>query len=268
MKFLIILLLSVSCASYKNPRAIKEAKLDGLKYESLKRFDAFRLDANLKLKSEIALCHQHNFEQAFDKFKNKLDKNLNNFTYWNQIGTCYILKKEYTKAKSFLDIAMANAKNNKQKSVVFNNLGVIYLENKNSPEAKQAFKQAIEQYPKWLTPRFNLAQIYLSFGIYQRAQRELNFLLKKNGQDVDFLNSMAHLKLMQRDFKSALVLFNKIPVDYRSRDDVATNLAMTYFMLGRFEEAKTALNNADKKNSFYVTAQLEITKKLEKVDGK
>lgn len=267
MKYVLLLLFTVSCASYKNPRGIKEAKLDGLKYESLKRFDALRLDPNLKLKSELALCHNKNFDPAFDKFKEKLDKNLNNFVYWNQIGTCYILKKEYTKAKNFLDIAMANAKTKKQKSVVLNNLGVIYLEMENIPEAKTTFSEAVKLHSNWLTPRYNLTQIYLNYGIYKKAEEELEFLLKKNSQDVDFLNSMAHLKLMKKNYKSALVYFNKIPKQYRTRDDVATNLAMTYYMLGLYEDAKNTLNNADKKNSFYVNSQIEITKKLEKVNG-
>ena len=48
-----IILSFVSCASFQNPRGIKESKLDGLKAESLKRYDALRLDSNLKLKSEL-----------------------------------------------------------------------------------------------------------------------------------------------------------------------------------------------------------------------
>ncbi len=258
----------VSCASHKNPRGIKEANLDGLKYESLTRYDSLRLDPNLKLKSELALCHNENYDEAFDKFKAKLDKNLNNYLYWNQISTCYILKKEYSKAKNFLELAMAQAKTNKQKAVVLNNMGVVYLEKKNYHEAKEVFKEAIKLNGDTLTPRFNLVQIYLHFGIYERAEKELVVLLQKAPTDIDFLNSLAHVKLMKKDYKTALVYFNRIPKQYRSRDDVATNLAMTYYMLGLFEDAKKTLSNADKSNSSYVSRQLDITKRLEKVDGK
>ena len=270
MKFLLttlILSLLASCASHKNPREIKEAGLDGLKYESLARYDSLRLGKDLKLKSELALCHNANYDEAIEKFKDKLDKNLDNYLYWNQISTCYILKKEYSKAKNFLDLAMAQAKTDKQKAVIFNNLGVVYLENKNYPEAKEVFKEAVNLNKSSLTPRYNLVQIYLHFGIYGRAESELEVLLKSAPSDIDFLNSMAHLKLMKKEYKNALVYFNKIPKAYRTRDDVATNLAMTYYMLGLYEDAKNTLDNADKSNGAYVSSQLEITKRLEKIDG-
>ena len=49
---------------------------------------------------------------------------------------------------------------------------------------------------------------------------------------------MAHLKLMQKDYRKSLRFFDQIPQEYRSRDDVATNLAMTYYMLGKLDKAK------------------------------
>jgi len=93
MKFIVLcftFLGLISCASFNNPRQIKEARFDGLKYESLKRYDAIRLDQSLKSKNPLALCHNKEFDRANEIFKNKLDKNLNNYLYWNQISTCYI----------------------------------------------------------------------------------------------------------------------------------------------------------------------------------
>lgn len=266
MKFVILgLLLSLfSCASFKNPRAIKEANFDGLKYESLHRYDALRLDKPLKSKDPLAMCHYKEYNKANEVFKKKLDKNLNNYMYWNQISTCYILQKEYTQARRFLDLAMNSAKTKKQKSIVLNNVGVILLENARFHEAKNYFKESIKLNNKSLTPRYNLSQIYLKFGLYGKANSEINYLLKQNKKDIDFLNSKAHLELMRNDYKTALVYFNRIPAQYRSRDDIATNMAMTYFMLGLFDNAKNSLNNADKKDSFYTASQLEISKKIEK----
>ncbi len=267
MKFLLLLTFIftlVSCASFNNPRQIKQAEYDGLKYESLKRYDQTRLGNSVKLQDPLALCHNKNFEDANKIFKEELDSKINNYLYWNQISTCYILKKEYTQARNFLNLALSRAKTNKQKSIVLNNIGVIHLENKKYHEAKNYFRKSIELSKKSLTPRFNLAQIFLKFGLYGKAQSELKLLLKQNPKDVDFLNSKAHLELMQNNYKNALVYFNKIPKDYRSRDDIATNMAMTYFMLGLFENAKNTINNADKKDGFYVSKQLEITKKLAK----
>ncbi|MBT4793444.1 MAG: tetratricopeptide repeat protein [Halobacteriovoraceae bacterium] len=262
-----IFILFASCASFKNPREIKEAQIDGLKYESLKRYDLLRLNKSLKPNDELALCHKGEYAKANALFKKKLDSNLKNYLYWNKISTCYILQKKYTQARKFLDLAMGTAKNTKQKAVVLNNIGVILLETQNFQEAKEYFKKSTELSKKFLTPKYNLTQIFLKFGLYKKASKHLSFLIRQRPQDIDFLNSKAHLELMQNNYKLALVYFNKIPKQYRSRDDIATNIAMTYFMLGLYEQAKKTLSNADKVDSFYMVSQLEINKKLDKKIG-
>lgn len=254
----------VSCSSFKNPRQIKQESLDGLKFESLKRYDAARLDQPLKSNNPLAMCHKGDFDDAEKIFKDKLDKNLNNYDYWNQISTCYILKKNYPKAQQFLDLALNATKTKQQKAIVMNNFGVIHMENKNYVEAKEYFKKSLEFYEDSLTPKYNLSQIYLRHGLYNKAERYITELMHKNAQDIDFLNSMAHLKLMQKDYKKSLNFFDQIPQEYRTRDDVATNLAMTYYMLGQLDKAKQTLSDSDKKDSFYTVAQLQIMKKIDK----
>lgn len=259
-----IFITFISCASFNNPRQIKQSSLDGLKFESLKRYDAKRLDKPLKSNDALALCHNGQYTKAEQIFKSKLDKNLNNYVYWNQLSTCYILKKEYNKAKNYLDLALNAAKTKNQKAVVLNNFGVIQMENRNFVEAKAYFKKSIEMSNQYMTPKYNLSQIYLRHGLYGKAEKQLTKLMHKNAKDIDFLNSMGHLKLMQKDFKQSLRFFDKIPQEYKSRDDVATNLAMTYYMLGKLDMAKTTLSNSDKKDAFYTKSQLEMMKKIDK----
>ena len=251
-----------SCASFKNPRQIKQAEYDGLKYESLKRYDSVRLGNSVKIQEPLALCHNQEFDKANEIFKSELDAKINSYLYWNQISTCYILKKEYTQARNFLNLALGRAKTNKQKSIILNNIGVVLLEGQKYHEAKDYFKKSIELSKNSLTPKYNLAQIYLKFGLYGKAQDELKYLLSRNAKDVDFLNSKAHLELMQNNYKNALVYFNRIPHEYRTRDDIATNMAMTYLMLGLYKNAETSIGNADKKDSYYISKQLEISKKI------
>lgn len=264
----IILALSLftlfSCSSFNKQRTIKEDSFDGLRSESLTRYNLGRLGAPLKSNDPLALCHAGEFDRANKLFKDKLDKNIKSYVYWNQISTCYILDKKYTQAKKFLDLALGMAKSKIQKSSILNNYGVIQLEQENYDSAKDYFKKAIELAPETLTPRYNLSQIYLKFGLYSNAKDQLEYLLKQNNQDIDFLNSYAHLQLMEKRYQKALQFFAKIPADYRSRDDIATNQGMSYFMLGKLEEAKKTLNNAEKKDSYYVNAQLDIIKRIEK----
>lgn len=261
---LITLFSLFSCSSFNKQRTIKEGSYDGLKFESLSRYNQERLDAPLKSNDPLALCHAGEFEKANKLFKTKLDKNLKNYSYWNQISTCYILQKKYTQAKSFLNLALGTAKNNKQKASVLNNFGVIQMEQENFKEGSDYFKKAIELNKNALTPRYNLSQIYLKFGLSKNAKTQLEFLLDKNDRDIDFLNSYGHLFLMDKQYSKAVKLFNKIPSNYRSRDDVATNLGMSYFMLGKLDLAKKTLNNAEKKDNYYVKSQQDIIKQIEK----
>lgn len=266
------ILFFISCASYKNPRQIKEAQFDGLKFESLQRYDEVRLGQVRKPNDPLMMCHKGDFSEAHDLYKKQIDQKLNDYKYWNEISTCYILEKKYTQARNFLDLALSRAKSKHQKSIILNNIGVIYMENNNHHEAKEYFKKSIQLSGSHLTPKYNLTQIYLKFGLYKKASKNLDILLKSNPNDVDFLQSKAHLEMMVQNHKQALVFFNKIPSQYRSRDDIATNLAMTYFMLGLYENAEKAISNSDKKISYYVDAQLEmkkkIKKKLDKIAGK
>ena len=261
-------LLLVSCGSLKKQRTIDEEQFDGLKFESLKRFNSQRL-GNIKEKNQkLVQCHQGKTDVAFEDFKAELDKSLNNYLYWNQISTCYILKKEYTKALNFLNLALATSKTKEQKAMVLNNMGVVHLEQENFPEAKEYFKKSTELSPHFLTPQYNLTQIYLKFGFYNKSRKLLTNLLNKNKNDIDFLHSYAYLELMTKNYKSALVFFNKIPEKYKYRDDIATNMAMTYYMLGLYENSLESLNDAPKSNKYFLSKQMEIKKRIENMDRK
>ena len=208
------------------------------------------------------------FEDAHNILKEDLDARIKDFKYWNKIATCYIIEKIYTRADYFLDLALSTAKTKRDKAVVLNNKGVVLLENKRFDEAKDYFKKSIELSKSYLTPRYNLTQIYLKYGILNKAKKQLDLLLRKNATDIDFLNSKAYLELMENDYKDALVYFNLIPAEYRHRDDIATNMAMTYLMLGLYDNAKTTLAKADRKDNYYESKQAEIEKKLEKLTEK
>ncbi len=268
MKYISILLpclFLISCASTKYNRVIQESEYDGLRFESLKRFDKTRIQQKTTV---TALCHQEKYDQAFEQLTSHLDQKTNDFSYWNDISTCYLLQKNYTRARHFLDIALSKTKSNKQKSVVLNNLGVTYLENQKFTKAKEYFKNSIALDHNALTPRFNITQIYVQFGLYKKAQKELSFLLTKSPKDVDFLTSMGHLKLMQGKYKTALNIFQSIPPSYQVRDDIATNLAMTYLMLGKYHQSEIAINQAKKEDKTYASAQANIIKSIEKAQGK
>ena len=261
MKFiltLITLLALVGCASKSRPRKTVEYSLDGLRQESLKRYKIKHLDnKNLKNKN-LAQCHKGQYNEALTDLKSQIDSKSNKFNYWNQISTCYILKKEYSKAEYFLKLANSFTKSKKHHAIILNNFGVINLEKQNYQKAIDYFKAAIDKDKYALTPKYNLSQIFLKFGLYKNSEKILNELLRAENKDIDFLNSYAHLKLMQKKYNLALKTFYQIPTEYHSRDDIATNLAMTYLMMNKRTKAKEIIDNAKKQDPHYIEAQEKI----------
>ena len=65
------------------------------------------------------------------------------------------------------------------------------------PEALASFKSANKVSKNFLTPKYNLAQIYLKFGLYKKASPLLRGLLAKESRDIDFINRKQIEKLME-----------------------------------------------------------------------
>lgn len=263
VQLLLTVIILSSCSSKQGYYAIESKNADALKYESLSRYNNKRLETLIKAQKPLALCHAGRYNEGLELLKQKLDKNLNNYEYWNSLGICYFLDKEYPKARTYFNLALASAKKKKDKAIVLNNISLIYLKKEKYYEGKDYLAKSIELDKRALTPRFNLAQIYLKFGSYSNAKSELELLIRKNSRDIDILGALGHLNLMTGKYKTALSYYNKIPATYKSRDDIATNIAMIYLKLNFLENAKKTIAQADKKDKLYSLAQVEILKEVE-----
>lgn len=83
--------------------------------------------------------------------------------------------KDYRKAeKLYLKLAAEDPKNQK----IYSRLGIIYLEQKNYEDARDAFQQAIRLEPGVASRHFNLAIAYLNLGSTAKAVQALEQALK------------------------------------------------------------------------------------------
>lgn len=262
-----LLPLMFSCAHKGLDRSLKDSALDGLRHESLSRYTARDLSKLKGFKKHVATCHQGRYNEALSLFKDVLDQNQKNPIYWNHLGTCYYLKGEHPKSLIYLDIAMGLTKNKSLLAAVHNNIGLNHLKQGNLAEALASFKKASGLDGSALTPKYNLAQLYLSKGLYDRAEKVLRGLSARNSGDVDVNYSLAHLKLMQKKYQSALRWFRRIPNEYLKRDDVALNLAATYYAMGRPKLALKTLDHADAKAAEFTLRQTELKKRIERQSG-
>jgi len=265
----IICFFLASCASQNKRRNIPNKQHDGLRFESLNRYDSNRLSSVNKYVSDIAKCHQNQYTDAYKSLKQKLEKEKSNPLYWNQIGTCYLLNQKYTQAKFYftlalgaIDTSIKKNKRSKYKAIIMNNLGLNYLRLKKYNLAQDHFQRATELNPRFLTPKYNKTQIYLKFGLFGKAETLLSFLYKRNKNDVDFTYSLGHLYLMKNQYSKAKHYFALLPKMYLTRDDIATNYAMTLFMLGDYKGSQSILANAEMKSSQLKKAQLNLIDRI------
>lgn len=257
--FLIFTFIFISCSSTRNLKLIKKANNDGLKNESIVRYSHQRLETLTSKNTYIQDCltdknhSERNFEQLIQK--NKFDP-----LTWNLRTSCYIHKEQLTQAMYTANTALALAKTKKVKAIILNNIAIIHLKNKKYESAKEYLKKSIELNSTLLTPKYNLATLYLKFGLHNKALKILNDLSRKSGDDIDFNNSLATGYIMKAQYKRAIWFLNKIPEEYHSRDDIALNFATTYFATKKFDKALAKINNAQTKHPIHSVTLNKIKK--------
>ncbi len=248
LTFLMMIYLT-SCASSVG-RGISEGRYDALANESLLRYTDERKKPILKNEKsslhEILSCHGNNFSAGLEALKNRFNSNKKDPEYWNHVGTCYYLQKDYLKAQFFYKLSTDAAKNeNKEYPPAFNNLGITAVRLGHFQEAFEYLKTAKEMSPSLLTVTFNLSQLYLQFHLYDKAIALLEDLHRKTSEDIDVLASLGTGYLFQGNNKKTISYFEKIDPNYLKRIDIATTFALALYLENDFKRAQVLLKNRD-----------------------
>ncbi|MBC7428840.1 MAG: hypothetical protein H7336_09535 [Bacteriovorax sp.] len=256
---LAIATLAVSCAggpSFNN--TIQKDQYDLLSEESLMRYNSNRLQAMESPKRDfislaLVACHQDKIMKGMGLLEEKMQQNKTNPFYWNALGTCNTLSKEYPKAIFYYELGMeATRASNKDlndadkklaEAVISNNLGLIHLTFKRYNEAFDAFKKANTIVPNFFTPDFNMAQLYIEFNESAKALDILKRLEAKNNEDIDVLYSLSLAYYKENDMDSSYKYITKIQHDYLNRADIVGLYAYNLMKKNRLVEAKTILEH-------------------------
>ncbi len=248
--------LVVSCAGPSFYNKIQSDKYDLLTDESFMRYNSNRLAAMESPKRNfvslaLVSCHQQKMTKGETLLEDKMQQNKANPFYWNALGTCYFLSRDYTKAIFFYELGMeATSDNNKSfpanqrknaEAVITNNLGLIHLTFKRYNEAYDAFKKSNSIVPSYFTPDFNMAQLYIEFNENAKALDILKKLEAKNNDDIDLLYSFALIYFRLNDLNKSFQYVSKINNDYLNRADIVGLYAYNLMMKNRLVEAKNIL---------------------------
>jgi Flp pilus assembly protein TadD len=218
-----------------NPAALNPALQD----ETLDRYSAEELATladNTDPLLEITLrCARGDFAQAFAVAARAFDRYQKVATYWNQVANCHLNQGSHRKALLFYNKALEVQSNYVP---ALNNIGVMYVRQGQHQKALVAFERAHKQARFAKTPRYNLAKLYLTYGLTETALPLFQGLLSDSPQDVDLLNAVAASHFIQGDYASALNHFQRIPQAHWARPEIGLNLAMTLKQLGRGGDAR------------------------------
>ena len=246
----------VGCAGPSFNNQIQKDQYDLLAEESFMRYNTNRLSAMESPKRDfislaLVACHQQKTTKGLGILEDKMQQSKTNPFYWNALGTCYSLSRDYTKAIFYYELGMeATRSSNKDfnetqkklaEAVISNNLGLIHLTFKRYDEAFDAFKKSNTIVPGYFTPDFNMAQLYIEFNENAKALDILKRLEAKNGEDIDLLYSLALIHYKQNDMDKSYHYITRIQQDYLNRADIVGLYAYNLMRKNRLSEAKQIL---------------------------
>lgn len=222
--------------------------VDSISVESISRVPAPRLmsvvEEDSPISQMIGNCYQKKFDKAFSIMDKHYQKYKTHPAFWNQVGTCFLLKGEIRKSILYYNKSIAVKRDY---GPAINNLGVLYLREGREQKALAAFQKAADVNSFSVTPIFNMSHLYLKYGLVDDARELLVALFRRNNSDQDVLTGLGTVYLMQGKAKDAVNVFSRLEESTLRNANSAINYAIALKAIGRVVDAKTILNNIDRK---------------------
>ena len=292
---IIVLLLMASCASQKGtesrrheapsnvskssfkkekvllPQEIKDYIADQTKSESPalqdESLDRYSSDELKKLEGTkdplIAIslsCSKGDFEAGFTMASRNFNRYQKIPSYWTAIANCHLIQGHQRKALLFYNKAVEVSPGY---IPALNNIGVLYSRQGEDQKALIAFEKANKQSRFAKTPRYNLARLYLRYGLAEMALPYYQGLLNDSPNDLDLINAVGHCYFIMSDYSKASAYFSKLPPKMLERAEFGLNYAMTLKKMGKSKEALALVDKIEKPKSkavqdYYAQIMTEI----------
>lgn len=210
---------------------------------------------------QIALaCSRNDFNTAFGVASRSFDRYQKIPSYWNLVANCHLKQGSYRKALLFYNKALEVKPNYVP---ALNNIGVMYARQGQDQKALVAFERAHNQSKFAKTPRYNLAKMYLTYGLADLALPLFEGLLSLAPNDVDLLNAVAASHFIRSNYSAALATYQKIPNELWSRPEIGINLALTLHLSGRSADGRKVLSyvktpKAEELKRYYAVVQKQM----------
>lgn len=259
---LTILATFSSCSSSRIDRKIDDAAWDSLAEESYLRWGKKRIEKSAKTEYKVIGCYVGDTKETLDQYKEDYLANNQDALYWLHIGNCYFMRENWSKAEFFYRMTLEESKVKTIKSIALNNLGLIHFKFEQWEKGRELLNESLTLAPKFKVPRYNLSQLYLQFGLYDKAIEALNDPVFRGDKDIDLFFSLANAYLFKGDLKSCGVYFKMIPKENFRREDIAATYALFLIKHGKVIEAKRIMKDRDRSGVLELSM---ISHKIEKM---
>jgi tetratricopeptide (TPR) repeat protein len=259
---LAILITLGACSTARIDRKIDDIQWDSLADESYLRWGENRLKAHAGTEHKVIGCYQGKAGDTLKQFRKEYVNQHQSPYYYLHIGNCYFIQEAWTKAEFFYRMALDEGKIQTVKSIALNNLGLIHFKYEQWEKGKEYLKQAMALAPRFKVPRYNISQLYLQFGLYDKAIEVLKDSAFKGDKDIDVNFSLANAYLYKGDLRTSAEYFKMIPKEHFHREDIAATYALYLIRIGDLAGAKQIMNKRDRSGVAEITA---ISSKIEKI---
>lgn len=248
----------------ENPKSLNPALQD----ETLDRYSMDEIELLADNKDpliEIAIrCSKRDFDNALSVAGKVFHRYQKIPAYWNIIANCHLNQRSNRKALLFYNKALEVSPGYVP---ALNNIGVLYSRQGEDQKALVAFEKANKQSRFAKTPRYNLARLYLSYGLAESALPLFQGLLNEASGDIDLLNALGSCYFLTGDYQKALLFFRRIPASLARRAEIGLNYSMTLKKSGFVKEAEVIFAGVEKPKTkalkdYYSSIENELGAKL------
>jgi tetratricopeptide (TPR) repeat protein len=259
---IVALILLASCSSSRIERKIEDHKWDSLADESYLRWGESRLEKYGSNQYDVIECYKGKAKETLDKYKKNYEKLVDTPYYWLHIGNCYFVQDSWSKAEFYYQMSLNESKNSTVKSIALNNLALLSFKHEQWEKGKDYLKEAMKNASSFKVPRYNMSQLYLQFGHYDKAIQLLTEGPFKGSQDIDVYFSLANAWLYKGDLDTAGKYFAMIPKDEFRREDIAATYALYLIRRNDIKGASLVMKARSRSGVLEITA---ISQKIEKM---
>jgi tetratricopeptide (TPR) repeat protein len=265
MTNLLLILVAISlaaCSSSRIERKIDDVTWDSLADESYLRWGIERLKKEANPERPVVFCYQGKTKETLDLFKREYLTRKDDPHFWLHVGNCYFVEEKWTKAEFFYRQALEEAKLPTVRSIALNNLSLIHFKHEQWEMGKELLRESMTLASKFKVPRYNLAQLYIQFGFYDKAIEIFNDPVFRGDKDIDVYFSLANAYLFKGDLQKAHQYFKLIAGESFRREDIAATYALYLVRTGDIKTAAEIMKNRQRSGVSELTA---ISQKIEKL---